>query len=350
MVSTNINDLFDFEKSFTKTIEFQEKLINNMNKMLEYEDDYSNITPRELIYTDNKLKLYRYKSQANYVSKIPTLIVSSLVKTSSIMDINQDKSFIKKLLEEGIDVHLIEWGFPTADDKYLTLEDYIDWYMDDCVDYILESTDSKKLNILGVGQGGTLATIYTALYSNKVKNLITMVTPFDFSSDDSLLFKRAKHLEVDKIVDAYGVVPSELINTVLYLNINKYMDLINDLDSMSDFKTIERWMLNGPDQAGKSFKQFINDLFRDNKLIKGTMKIGRKTIDLKNIDNPILNIYADNDSQVPNAASKSIEKYVSSKDVTTMNFPTDHIGIFISKRSQKEIAPTIASWAKRRSR
>lgn len=359
MKDTNFNNFFDFEKSFSEMMETQEKLFDSMNTMIEVDDDGANLTPRELIYTDDKLKLYRYKSQADYVSKIPTLVVYALVNTPSMMDISQDRSFIKKLLEEGMDVYLIEWGFPTADDKYITLEDYIDGYIDRSVDHILKSTKSEKLNLLGVCQGGTFSTIYTALHPEKVKNLITLVTPFDFSSDDGLLFKWGKHLNADNIVDAFGVVPGDFMNagfltlSPISLMVNKYMDLINDLDekdTISNFMTMERWIFDSPGQVGEAFRQFINDLFRDNKLIKGTMKIGDRTVDLKNITHPILNIYAERDNQVPNDASKPIEKYVESKDVTTIGFPTGHIGIFVSGRSQKEVAPTISDWAKKRSR
>ncbi|MGO1581312.1 MAG: class III poly(R)-hydroxyalkanoic acid synthase subunit PhaC [Peptoniphilaceae bacterium] len=359
MNETNYNNFFDFKESFNEIKESQEKLINSLNTMLQVRDDEANLTPRELVHTEDKLKLYHYKKQSSYVSKVPTLIVYALVNTPAMMDINQDKSFIKKLLENGMDLYLIEWGFPTADDKYITLEDYVEEYIDGCVEHILKTTGSEKLNILGVCQGGTLSLMYTALHPDKVKNLITMVTPVDFSSNDGLLFKWGKHLNADNMVDTYGVIPGKFMNAgflslrPLYLMFNKYVDLINDLDDkddMSNFMTMERWIFNSPGQAGEAFRQFINDLYHDNKLIKGTMMLGDKTINLKNITHPILNLFAERDNQVPNAASKPLEKYVSSKDITTKSFPTGHIGMFVSGRSQKEVAPTISEWVKKRSR
>ncbi len=359
MKGQNFNTFFNVEKSMNEFITSQEKLMNSVHTMIEVKDDEFNQTPREVVYTDDKLKLYHYKKQTSYSSKIPTLIVYALVNTPAMMDINQEKSFIKKLLEDGMDLYLIEWGFPTKDDKYLTLDDYIKGYIDGCVDYILESTDSKKLNILGVCQGGSFSLMYTSLHNEKVKNLITMVTPVDFSSDDGLLFKWGKYLNADSMVDAYGVIPGDFMNTgfltlkPLTLMVNKYIDLVDDLDdteSMSNFMTMERWIFTSPAQAGEAFRQFINDCYHENKLIKGTMKIGEQTVDLKNITVPILNLYAERDHQVPNAASEPLEKYVSSKDVTTKKFPTGHIGMFVSGRSQKEVAPFISDWVKKHSR
>lgn len=359
MFNQNLNPLFDFKKSFEDLMHTQAKLINSVQTMMEIKEDESNLTPREVVYTDDKLKLFHYKKQSGSVSKVPTLIIYALVNTPAMMDISPDKSFIKKLLEDGMDLYLIEWGFPSADDKYLSLDDYVNGYIDGCVNYILESTKSKSLNILGVCQGGTLSLIYTALHSEKVKNLITMVTPVDFSTDDGLLFKWGKHLNADRMTEAYGVIPGEFMNSgfltlkPLTLMVNKYMDLIDDLDdidSMTSFMTMEKWIFNSPGQAGEAFRQFIGDLYHENKLIKGTMKIGDRFVDLKNINQPILNVFAEKDNQVPNAASEPLEQYVSSSDVTSKRFPTGHIGMFVSGRSQKEVAPTISKWAKEHSK
>lgn len=64
---------------------------------------------------------------------------------------------------------------------------------------------------------------------------------------DGLLFKWGKFLNADKMVEAYGVVPGEFMNTgfltlkPISIMVNKYVDLINDPDepdSMSNFITI----------------------------------------------------------------------------------------------------------------
>ncbi|WP_445245066.1 alpha/beta fold hydrolase [Microcoleus sp. OTE_8_concoct_300] len=38
----------------------------------------------------------------------------------------------------------------------------------------------EQINLLSICQGGTFSLCYSSLYSEKVKNLITMVTPVDF--------------------------------------------------------------------------------------------------------------------------------------------------------------------------
>lgn len=352
-------NFFDLKDSIKESIEAQEKFLKSFESMLDVKSNQANQTPREVVFTEDKLKLYHYKKSAANPIKIPTLIVYALVNTPAMMDIGKEKSFIKKLVDSGLDLYLIEWGFPTQEDKYLTLDDYINIYIDDCVDYIRKASGVDKINILGVCQGGTFSLMYTALHPEKIKNLVTMVTPVDFSTDDGLLFKWGKYLNPDRMVDAYGVVPGEFMNTgfltlkPISLMVNKYVDLINDLDepdNLSNFMTMEKWIFDSPGQAGMAYKEFLNSMYKENKLAKGEMEIAGKKVDLKNIKQPVLNLYAEKDNQVPNAASIPLKDLVGSRSYTAKGFPTGHIGMFVSGRSQKEVAPTVVDWVKAHSK
>ena len=351
-------NFFDIKTSLEDNIKTQEKFLKSYESMVNVQGNLANQTPRELVFQEDKLKLYHYNKTSDKVSKTPTLIVYALVNTPAMMDISQDKSFIKKLVESGLDLYLIEWGYPTQEDKYLQLDDYINIYIDDCVDYIRKENKVDKVNILGVCQGGTFSLMYTALHPEKIKNVVTMVTPVDFSTDDGLLFKWGKYLSPDKMVDAFGVVPGDFMNTgfltlrPISLMVNKYVDVINDLedpDYAANFMTMEKWIFDSPGQAGNAYKEFLNSMYRDNKLAKGEMEIAGKKVDLKKITQPVLNLYAEKDNQVPNAASIPLKDLTGSKDFTDKCFPTGHIGMFVSGRSQREVAPTVIEWLQKRS-
>lgn len=353
------DNFFDMKTSIEDSIKTQEKFLKSYESMIKVTNNHANQTPREVVFKEDKLKLYHYKKSARSVSEVPTLIVYALVNTPSMMDIGQDKSFIKKLVDSGLDLYLIEWGFPTADDKYISLDDYINIYIDDCVDHIRKENGVDKINILGVCQGGTFSLMYTSLHPEKIKNLVTMVTPVDFSTDDGLLFKWGKYLNPDRMVEAYGVVPGDFMNTgfltlkPLSLMVNKYVNVINDLDDpehLSNFMTMEKWIFNSPGQVGMAYKEFLNAMYKENRLYKGKMEVGGKKVDLKNITQPVLNLYAERDNQVPNAASIPLGECVGSEDYTAKSFPTGHIGMFVSRRSQEEVAPTVVDWLKSHSK
>jgi polyhydroxyalkanoate synthase len=86
-----------------------------------------------------------------------------------------------------LDVYLIDWGYPSRGDRWLTLDDYINGYINNCVDVVRDRHNLEQINLLRICQGGTFSLCYSSLYQEKVKNLITMVTPVDFHINEGLL-------------------------------------------------------------------------------------------------------------------------------------------------------------------
>ena len=317
-------------------------------------------TPSEIVYTEDSIRLLHYTPTVKKPCSIPVLIVYSLINRYYILDLQPDRSMIKKLLDEGLDVYVIDWGYPKGADRYLTLDDYVNGYLNDLVDWIRKAANIDKINLVGVCQGGTLAVMYAALHANKIKNLVTMVTPVNFDTDKGILHIWAKHLEVDKIVDYYGMVPGSLLNAGFLLidplrnMIDKYVGLVENIklkndDAVNNFLRMEQWIFDTPDQAGEAYRQFIKDCYQNNLLIKNQMQLAHKLIELKNITMPLLNVVAGADILVPNDASIPLNDKVASKDKEIMIFQTGHIGIFVSSKSQQYVCPQIAGWLKRRS-
>ncbi len=353
---------FDLQKSVNEMSTYQEKLIKGYKILMDLkpEDAASDQTEKEEVLRIGKMRLYHYKPvvTARKLSKVPTLITYALVNRQYMMDIQPDRSVIKSFLEGGMDVYVIDWGYPTGEDMYMTMDDYINWYMNDCVDFIRKSRKVDKINLLGVCQGGTFSTIYTALNPDKIKNLITMVVPIDFSTNDALLFRWSKYMNIDSLVDAYGVIPGDVMNfsylilKPLELTMNKYIGMVDKMDNpeyMTNFMRMEKWVFDSPDQAGETIRQFIKDLYQGNKLIKNELVLGGKTVDLKNITMPLLCVCAEYDHLVPLSASRPLLDAVGSKDTQFLSFKTGHIGMYVSSQSQKSIAPQIVEWTNSRS-
>jgi len=350
-------------------IEDSKKFKQGMELFLNPPDFSVGTTPSEIIFCEDKMKLIHYIPTVEKPYPVPILIAYALVNRYYILDLQPDKSIIRKLLDEGFDVYIIDWGYPSGADRYLTIDDYVNGYMDSAVDKIRERSGLDKITLLGVCQGGTLSVMYAALHPEKLKNLITLVTPVNFDTDKGLLHIWAKSLDVDKIVDYYGIVPGDILNAGFLLTdpfrlmIDKYVGLFERIEcerndtacqlrneeTVRNFLRMEKWIFDSPDQAGETFRQFFKDCYQKNLLIKNAMIVGEERVNLKNITMPLLNIMAEFDHLVPNDASKPLMDAVSSSDKETLVFPTGHIGIFVGSKSQKEVCPGIARWLKPRS-
>jgi polyhydroxyalkanoate synthase len=352
--------LFDTTAARASVKEFGElgiKLIRGSEVLTEIEEVDVGTAPKELVYEEDKLQLYHYTQEGPVTCDVPVLIVYALVNRQYMLDLQPDKSIVRNLLQHGIDLYIIDWGYPTKADMYLTLDDYINGYLGSCVDLIRKRSGKDKINLMGICQGGTFCGIYSALYPEKVKNLITLVAPFDFSTNDGLLFRWSKYMNVDALVSTYRIVPGEFLNAGFLmlmpftLNIRKYVDmidLIEDKEKFLNFLRMEKWIFDSPGQARECLRQFLKDCYQENKLVKGELKVGDKTVNLKNITMPLLNIYASADHLVPPSATKPLNDLVGSSDKSLYEFKGGHVGVFVGTKSQKELAPAISQWLQER--
>lgn len=320
-------------------------------------------TPKEEVYREDKVVLYHFTPKVEYSLGIPILIVYALANRPYIVDLHEQRSFVANLLKLGIDVYLIDWGYPSRADRWLTLDDYINGYINNCVDVVRARHNLDQINLLGICQGGTFSLCYSSLYPEKVKNLIVMVTPVDFHIKEGLLnvwsgyTLESKGVDIDLMVDVLGNIPGDFLNLEFLmlkpfqLGVEKYINLLDTIDredKLIDFLRMEKWIFDSPDQAGEAYRQFMKDFYQGNKLIEGQIEIGGKRVDLGSIHIPILNIYAQQDHLVPPASSLALEKYIASLDYTVRSFPVGHIGMYVSSKVQQNLPPTIADWLKLR--
>jgi polyhydroxyalkanoate synthase len=313
---------------------------------------------RQAVHHDGKVILYRYEPCAEVTNPTPVLIVYALANRPYMMDLQPKRSLVRGLMEKGLEVYLIDWGYPDNDDRRLGLDDYIDGFIDGCVESIRRRHRLDRINLLGVCQGGTFSLCYSALNPEKIRNLVLMVTPVDFHTPDNLLTAWLRHVDVDAMVDALGNIPGTLLNWAfvsmkpLRLTSQKYLDmldLLDDEDKAKTFLRMEKWIHDSPDQAGECFRQFVKDLYQQNKLVEGGLQIGGRRVDLHRITMPVLNIYAAHDHIVPPAATLALGSHVATGDYTTCEFEGGHIGIYVSAKAQQEVPGKIAEWLHARS-
>jgi polyhydroxyalkanoate synthase len=314
-------------------------------------------TPYDVIWEQDRVKLKRYHTPGDITLKTPLLVVYALINRETMLDLQPDRSVVQTFLNNGVDLYMIDWGFPTRKDRYLTIDDHVNGYINDVVDFILERHQIPQINLMGICMGGSFCIMYSALHPEKVKNLITTVTPSSFDTDKGLLHTWMRAIDVDRMIETYGNLPGDIMNLgFLLLNparlmIDKYVGFLEQMDNkvfVENFVRMEKWIFDSPDVPGETFRQFIKDCYHHNLLIQSKMEIGGKRIDLEKITMPMLNIYGQYDHLVPPEACNQITKHVGSKDKEDLCLDTGHIGIYVSSKTQREFAPKIISWLKER--
>jgi polyhydroxyalkanoate synthase len=314
-------------------------------------------TPRTEVMRRGKTVLWRYACEAPDGGLAPLVICYALVNRPYMLDLQPDRSLIRGLAACGLDVYLVDWGYPDRGDSHLSLDDYVNRHLGACIDHVRAAHGVGAVNLLGVCQGGTMSLCHTALHPERVRNLVTMVTPVDFHTDDNLLSRWVRKVDVDRMVEVLGNVPGALLNAAfvalmpLRLTVRKYTglaDLAGDRAALENFLRMERWIHDSPDQAGTAFREFIRGFFHENRLLNGGLQIGGRPVDPQRITCPILNIYARQDHLVPPAASRALEGLTGSRDYSAFEFDGGHIGIYVSRSAQELLPRTIAQWLRSR--
>lgn len=338
----------------------ERKVIKAMELLLKPPKIEVGTAPKEVVYQDGKMKLVHYIPMVQKPHKIPLLIIYALINKPYILDLQPDRSVIRGLLKEGFDVYMIDWGIPTDTDRYLTLDDYINWYTNDVVDFIRRRHNLDSISILGYCMGGTLSVMFTAIYPKKVKNLILMAAPLDFEADQGLLklWAKKEYFDPDKLVEAVGNVPGEFLNfgfllldpvNNLYSKYLKFIDKVDDGEFVKMFFRMEKWINDGIPVAGEAYREFISKCYQQNQLVKNQLRLNGHKVDLKNIKMPLLSLVAQYDHLVPPESSMGFNDLVPSKDKEMMVFPTGHIGLSVSSATRAKLWPNVAEWIKKRS-
>ena len=318
-------------------------------------------TPKEVVYEENKLQLYHYESKTEEQHDVPILIVYALINRPYILDLQPDRSVVQTLLENGFDVYMIDWNEPSKLDASLSLDDYVNRYIDDCVDVVRERSGQDSIDILGYCMGGTMSVMYAALHREKVRNLALMAAGLCFAGDGGVLelWGADEYYDPEKVAETFDNVPAEFLDVGFALmdpianGVTKYVRLyenIEDEDFVENFARMEEWLGDGIDVAGQTYVEFLRDVYQQNKLYENELDLGGRHVELGNIDMPVLQIVAEYDHLIPPEASKPFNDVIPSDDVTTMEFPTGHIGMSVSSSSHAELWPDVCEWFEEHSR
>jgi len=310
-------------------------------------------TPKTKVWEQHKVKLFHFEPITTQTTQTPVLIVYAMVNRPYIVDLQPDRSLVRKLLEKGHEVYLLDWGYPDISDSDLKLEDFIDGYLKESVEWICQHHEVSNVHLLGICQGGTLSLCFTALHQARICSLITMVTPVDFHTPDNLLTHLCREIDIDLLIDTMGNLSGQWLNG-LFLSLKpyrlmsqKYVQLLDNIENkeiVDNFLRMEKWIFDSPDLPAETARQFIKSFFQENALIKGQFYLNQKPVNLKEITVPIFNIYGLQDHIVPPSCCRALKDYISSEDYRELAFDGGHIGIYVSGRAQREIAPSISEW------
>ncbi len=267
---TNTPPAFDPEEAARTFQEALKEASRNMRGAQVVAKSYDiavGLTPKDLIWSLNKARLYRYRPTADHLHRATLLLIYALINKPYIFDLRPGRSFVEYLLSRGFDVYLLDWGAPGPEDRRLSFDDYAAEYVPRAVRKMLRVSGATEFNLLGYCIGSAIASVYAALHPEApLRNLVLLTSPLDFSKPEDSLFSKwfdHRYFDVDKIVDTLGLIPVEFIETWSKMlkpienYVGTYTGLWGKLDddvAVEGWQAMHRWIHDGVPMAGEAFR------------------------------------------------------------------------------------------------
>lgn len=307
-----------------------EKEMNRFNKFFDILNEPEPTvaqTPKQVVWKKNKATLFYYPAVEKKYD-IPIFIVYSLFNRAYLLDLAPGLSAIEGLVNRGYDVYLLDWGIAGPEDQDINLESYIEDYIQKGVQRALRHSGAESISLIGYCLGGTLASLYTAIADEPVKNLIAATSPFDFEPVTmpekwAEGFKKGS-FNLDRLLDVNDLILPEYIDLFFRgigspIYISPYTSLYARADDqrfVEKWRRVNKWTKEHVPFTREAFRQFNNDLVKENKVIKGEFTVRGKKAELGKVKANFLAIASKNDNLVIEDQILPVMELISSKDKT----------------------------------
>ncbi len=318
-------------------------------------------TPRTLVASRDKVKLWRYASPDKRYDE-PVLLFLGLVSRAYVLDLLPGKSYINSLCEAGFDVYLLDWGQPDAAESENTLETYVDFYLPRALKILQRESGCKQVNVIGYCFGAILALMYQASRGNSpISSLVFMAAPVDFRHMHVHTGPlRDGTLNPDDVINDEGFVPADVMRRSLSVRaptyeIAQYVTLWDKLASKPDSGALEahaamnHWIRDHVNFPGAAFRQFVKMFLQDNGFINGTARVGNKKIDLSSIHVPVLSVIAERDDLIPPPVSYPLRDFIDPDLYEEVTLKAGHVGLALGSTAQRVTLPAIIDFLARNS-
>ncbi|MCC6195485.1 MAG: alpha/beta fold hydrolase [Burkholderiales bacterium] len=313
------------------------------------------VTPNRVLRELDTMRVRDFASGAQSAGGMPVVVAAPYAgHSATIADFAKGQSLVETLHAAGLHRVLVtDWRSATH-----AMRDYdIDKYLSEL--NVVVDDGGGKAHLVGLCQGGWLCAMYAARFPGKVQSMVLAGAPIDTAAGDGAInaiahelplrfFENIVRLGNGRMLGAFMLAGWKSMHpTQQYLD--KYLDLythIEDRNYLERTEKFERWYESPIDLPGRFYLQAIEELFKENRLAKGSfVALGRK-IDLRDIALPLYLLAGEDDDITPREETFRAESLVGTakRDIARELVPGGHIGLFMSKRTLEGAWPAIGRW------
>ncbi|MDG6077929.1 class I poly(R)-hydroxyalkanoic acid synthase [Erythrobacter litoralis] len=254
-------------------------------------------TPGKVVYETPLYQLIQYTPTTEKVLETPLLIFPPWINRFYILDLNEKKSFVRWVVEQGVSVFMVSWKSADASMKDVVWDDYVRSQIE-AIDVVRERLDVENVHTIGYCVAGTtltatLSLMHTRGDADKVKSATFFTAQVDFEEAGDLLnFVDDQQLATVEALSPEGYLDGRYMAATF--NMLRGTDLIwnyvvNNYMLGEEYPAFDLLHWNGDvtNLPAKWHQQYLRDLYRDNKLVEaGTLSVDGEKIDLGSVKTP----------------------------------------------------------------
>lgn len=302
---------------------------------------------------------WRLRDYGGTAASASLLIVAAPIKRPYIWDLAPSASAIRYCLRQDLHVRLLEWLPASHDTSNNGFQEYAR-AISDCVANISDENAGPKPFLIGHSLGGTLAAIYGGLESERIQGLILLGAPLCFQPETSR-FRDALVSLLPSTLSETEPFPGSLLShasafaspdTFIWERLIDAALSVADRHAMEIHGRVERWALDEVALPGKLVREIVEDLYRENRLCRGLLKVRGALIGPVTVSTPTLAIVNMADEVAPLASVQPFLDAMPANRARLIRYAGEvgvclqHLGILVGRQAHRKIWPEIISWMK----
>ncbi len=282
------------------------------------------------------------------------LLVPSMINRWYVLDLGEGRSVVEALAGEGFDVWVLDCGVPEDEDRDFSCDNALQ-RLDRMFRRVRRITQSDAVSVVGYCMGATMASIYCALHPDWYAGLVDLMGPIDFA-EASIMRTLTDPRRFDAYIAEAGNVAAQQMQTAFFMlhptqQLAKWVTLAErtaqlDLEYVQSFAAMETWTNDYVPFPAEAYITYIEELYQQNCLVRGTHQVCGETVDLKNITCPVLTVVAERDQICPPKAALALVELVSSVKKQVLSLPGGHAGAVVGSKAKHRLYPELATWLK----
>ncbi len=317
-------------------------------------------TPKDTLFRDGRGSVFRFRSSASgnddreerATTHVPVLLVPSMLHQWYVLDLCEGGS-VAAALSNGTpwETYCFDWGVPEDEDRYVEWDDVVA-RLERAVRFVQRTTGSKQVALVGYSMGATLAAIYAALRPDSVAALVNIAGPIDFSDSGRLgAMVDARWFDAEAIASAGNISALQMQSGFLALRpahaLSRWVrtiDELHDSEARASTAALEAWANDTIAFPAAAYVTYIQELYQENRLVRGEHFVAGERVDLGRIDCPHLSVVADKDGVCPAASTTALGKFTSSRVKDVIVVPGGHVGAVTGADAATELYPRLVTW------